>query len=505
MDRLFRRSALVRQKYLDRPYYQHKTITNACGWTTGVYSRTHLSDVSPSYDVKDIRNARLFADANRDHLLFIDETNDVLKFTEGGWVHAEIGDAENAAKDVVANDYNQSLALFKEDADSTKAKALLKHVNYSSTLPRIQAMIELSKSEVGMTVRLSDFDADPWVLGVQNGVLDLRKGELQPVSPGTLVSKRANVIYDPEATCPQFEKFLSAVQLDPNVRRLLQQLVGMWLCGKPNPQKLIFFYGLGANGKTTFIEVMAWLLGEYSKVIATEMLMQHQRSPQGPSPDIVALKGRRLVYCNEVEEGRRLAEARVKQLTGGDTLSGRVPYAKSDISFQPSHKLVMIGNHKPEIRGVDNGIWRRMMLIPFDQVIPAHYQDENLLDKLKQEGPGVLNWALAGLSDYRNNGLSIPAIISGATDAYRTDQDIIGECISDYCNVIAGASTDKGTLYKAYESWAKEHGHRACSQTKFTQRLIDRGYRLDAGRRKWCTLELNPEGLRASTSNTGVR
>lgn len=216
---------------------------------------------------------------------------------------------------------------------------------------------------------------------------------------------------------------------------------GIWLCGESNLQKLVFFCGLGANGKTTYIELMAWLLGDYSKRIATEMQMHHQRSSQGPSPDIVGLKGQRLIYCNEVEEGRRLAEARVKELTGGDTLSGRTPYAKADITFKPTHKLMMVGNHLPEVRDMSHGMRRRMLMIPFNQVIPDKSQDPNLLDKLKTEGSGILNWALAGLRDYQKNGLVIPKLIMSANDAYRTDQDIIGEWLTDHCNVVTGVIT----------------------------------------------------------------
>jgi putative DNA primase/helicase len=450
-------------------------------------------------DAKDILNGRLFAKANLNRLLFIHETGDLLIFSPPeGWVHAPIGEADRAAKNVVAGIASKAAETLKKDPNSPKVKELLTHAKYSSTLQRIEAMSKLAKSEPGMSVRLLDFDADPDLLGVLNGILDLRKGKLQQATPNMLVSKRANVIYDPEAACPLFDQFLVTVQPDPDVRRLLQQLSGIWLIGKSNLQKLTFFYGLGANGKTTFIEVLAWVLGDYSKVIATEMLMQHQRSPQGPSPDIVALKGRRLIYCNEVEEGRRLAEARVKEMTGGDTLSGRVPYAKADITFQPSHKLVMIGNHKPEVRGTDRGIWRRILLIPFDQVIADNAQDRELLDKLKKEGPGILNWALAGLRDYRKNGLCIPMVISSANDAYRTDQDIVGQWISDHCNAVKGATTAKGDLYKVYRAWMLVHGHQPLSQTKFTRKLSERGHGLDSGRRDITGLELNTEGERVA-------
>ena len=252
-------------------------------------------------------------------------------------------------------------------------------------------MIEMAKSEPGMTVRLSDFDDDPMLLGVANGVLDLRTGKLLPMSPDVLVSKRCNVAYDPAATCPRFVQFLKEVQPEKEMADFLLRLMGYCLTGDVSKQVFGFFYGHGANGKSVFIELMAWLLGDYARKIATDMLMHHQRNPQGPSPDIVSLKGLRLAFANETEEGRRLAEARVKDLTGGDTLTGRVPYGKADIAFRPTHKLFVVGNHKPEITDTSLGMWRRVRLIPFDQTIAEAKRDPKLLETLKGEGAGILN------------------------------------------------------------------------------------------------------------------
>ena len=207
------------------------------GW---VDPRKQIAAARTSEDKKDILNGRLFAKANRDRLLFIHESNDVLIFTAVGWVCAPICEADSAAKAVVADIANKAAELLKNDPDSSKAKELLSHAQYSSTLPHLKAMIELAKSEPGMSARLSAFDADPYLLGVQNGVLDLRKGVLQPVTPSTLVSKRASTEYQPKALCPQFDQFLLTVQPDPNVQRLLQQLAGNWLTGLSNLQKLIF-------------------------------------------------------------------------------------------------------------------------------------------------------------------------------------------------------------------------------------------------------------------------
>jgi putative DNA primase/helicase len=228
---------------------------------------------------------------------------------------------------------------------------------------------------------------------------------------------------------------------------------------------------------------MAWLLGDYAHKIPTEMLMHHQRNPQGPSPDIVSLKGRRFVYANETEEGRRLAEARVKDLTGGDTLTGRVPYGKADITFRPTHKLIVVGNHKPDITDTSFGMWRRVALVPFDVTIPQAKRDRNLLETLRRKSPGILNALLRGLRDWSSNGLRIPPKIEAVTAAYRDEQDILAGWIRESCVTGIAYSVRKSDLYANYVEWAKRSGHMPLSQGKLTRRLNDRGYTLAADKR----------------------
>jgi len=456
------------------------------GWTD-----PRLMDV---YDTKDIRNAKLFAEANRGALLFIIETGDVLSFGEAGWVKSSELVSVSGAKAVIKDMRIEASELFKQSHDNPKAIELNKHADYSSTAQRIQAMIELAKSEDGMSARLSAFDSDSNLLGLLNGVLNLKQRSLMPVNPSLLVSMRANVHFDPQAKCTLWKNFISEIQPDPEMQALMQQLSGIFLCGDSNLQKIIFLYGHGANGKSTFIEVLAWLLGDYTRRIATEMLMHHQRNPQGPSPDIVGLKGRRLVYCNEIEEGRHLAEARVKELTGGDTLSGRTPYAKEEVSFQPTHSLVMVGNHQPEIHDMSHGMWRRMLMVRFDQIIPDAKRDADLVNKLKAEASGILNWALDGYQSYKKSGLLIPSAVTKAIDVYKDEQDLIGEWINDHCVLNASAKTSKHDCYKAYQYWAKQRGQYPLAQGRFTTRLRDRGYSQDAGKRNLTGLELNQQG-----------
>jgi putative DNA primase/helicase len=431
----------------------------------------------------DVANGKVFASMWRGKLLFIHETCDVLTFAAQGWISSPPGEADRCAKNVLAKLRDEAAEQYKISADDPKTKRQMAHVERTSKFPTLRAMIEMAKSEDGMTCSLNEFDADPMHLGVANGVIDLHTGVLLPVAPNLLVSKRCSVDYDPATECPLFIVFLEVVQPEIEMREFLQRWAGYLLTGTVQEQKFAFLYGSGANGKSVLVELLAWLLGDYARKIATEMLMHHQRSPQGPSPDIVALKGSRFVYANETEEGRRLAESRVKDMTGGDTLTGRVPYGKADITFSPTHKLVVVGNHRPEITDNSHGMWRRVLLVPFDVTIPEVERDPQLLEKLKVEGSGILNWMLEGLRQWQRHGLKVPTKITGATAAYRDEMDIIGEWIADDCETGAGCAVSKAKAYKSYQDWALNNGHHPLAQCRFTRRLNERGYRLRPDKR----------------------
>jgi phage/plasmid primase, P4 family, C-terminal domain len=208
----------------------------------------------------------------------------------------------------------------------------------------------------------------------------------------------------------------------------------------------------------------------------------------------------RFAYASETEEGRKLAEARVKELTGSDTLTGRVLYARADITFSPTHKLILVGNHKPEIGDTSDGMWRRMCLVPFDVTIQPNQRDPKLLEKLKREGAGILNWALTGLQKYQQAGLAIPPKVDAATAAYRNDLDIIGDWINDHCNLSASLKMRKDEAYRAYQKWCIQNGHHYVAKQRFTRKLGERHYPLLPDKRTIGGLELNPAGAMAAQS-----
>lgn len=446
----------------------------------------------------DVTNGKIFARQNQGRVVFIYETGDLLLYEpERGYFGAPPGEADRRAKAVLGSLRDHAAEKYKTDPDSPHTRRLFAHIERSSRAPQIRAMVDMAKSEPGMTRRIIEFDRDPMLLGVINGVLDLRTRQLLSQSPDLLVLKRCGVAFNSGATALLWEKFLREVQPDSEAREFLQRFAGYLLTGSVEEQKFGFFYGLGMNGKSVVVEIFAHILGEYALKIPTEMLMRHQRSPQGPSPDIVALKGVRFAYANETEEGCKLAESKVKEMTGGDTLTGRVPYGTAAISFQPTHKLIMVGNHKPEISDVSYGMWRRVLLILFGVTIPPAQRDGQLLSKLKAEGHGILNWMLEGLRMWQKDGLKVPKKIEAATAAYQDEQDTLKEWLSEHCEVETGATVKKEDAYQAYRYWAQRNGHAPFAQTRLTRRLGERGYSLQKDRRAIVGIKLNREGRAA--------
>lgn len=442
-----------------------------------------LELVAPKEE-RDLLNGRIFARLYRGRMLRVDQTGDVLSFDpETGWRKA--GEGENAtrkaARETLAHMTEQAARLVTA-GDVEKSQRVIKHIAASSMIMRLDAMAAVAWTHDGMTTSASKLDDDENLLGVLNGVVELGKRSLRAFGPDDLTTKRAGVKFDPNAAAPQFEAFLERVQPRDDVRRLLQQIAGLTLWGKPGEQRLFFFHGGGANGKTTFVDALTSMLGTYAVSVPAEALMRQERSSQGPSPDTLRLLGARGAFTSEVREGR-LDEERVKLWTGGDMLSARPPHGRTYIDFAPSHTFVMTGNHRPAIHDASVGIWRRVTLIDWGIRIPQHEQDARLSERLRREGSGILNWALEGLRDYWKNGLVVPPSIQAATEQYRSDEDIIGQFISERCRVGPDLKCLTGNLFASYRNWSEGNGTRAATKHTFTRRLGDRGHRtVNSGR-----------------------
>jgi putative DNA primase/helicase len=306
---------------------------------------------------------------------------------------------------------------------------------------------------------------------VENGTIDLHTGELHPHKREDLITKLAPVEYDAEAVAPNFEAFLEQVLPSEELRRFVQRAIGYSLTGDVSEQVLLFMYGAGANGKSTLINAVLSMLGDYGMQAAPELLT----AKQGTHPtELADLQGARLAASVEVEDGRRLAESLVKQLTGGDRIKAR--FMRQDFfEFEPTHKVILAANHKPTIRGTDHAIWRRIKLIPFEVTIPKAKQDPRLFAKLRGELPGILAWAVRGCLEWQRDGLGEPEEVRKATEAYRAEMDVLAAYIDERCWLGANAEAQAKPLFDDYRSWCDANGERSESQRRFATRLAERG------------------------------
>lgn len=325
------------------------------------------------------------------------------------------------------------------------------------------------------------------LLPAANGTLDLRTAELRPHCREDRITRLVPIDVDPEARCPTWEAFVARVLPDEEVRSFVQRLAGYSLTGSTAEQILIFLYGQGRNGKSVFMETLADILGGYH----TATRIQTLSSTGGAIPnDVAALAGARMVTVSETPEGSRLNESLVKDLTGGDTITARF-LRREFFQFRPQFKLWVRGNHKPQIRGTDDGIWRRVMLIPFAVQIPEHEVDARLAEKLNQELPGILQWALRGCLDWQSVGLCAPTSVEAAVNAYRREMDLLGEFIRDCCCVSEGLSASASSIGLAYGTWCKQNGYEPMTATALGKALGQRGFRKEKrGTVRWIGLQL---------------
>jgi putative DNA primase/helicase len=415
----------------------------------------------------DLGNSERFIYRHGDDVLYCYAWGKFLVWTGRRWERDETGKLHRLAKATVRGIYQEAA----DTEDEKERKALADHAKRSEAEARIRAMLELAKSEV--PISSEDLDARPWFLNVQNGTIDLRTGNLHPHRQEDLMTKLAPVRYDPDAKAPTWMAFLERVLPAEDLRSFVQRAVGYSATGDTSEQCMFINHGGGANGKSTFQETIAVALGDYAMRAPTEMLLA--RRAGGIPNDIARLKGSRFVAASETEEGRRLAESLIKDLTGQDTITARFMRAEW-FDFKPTHKLWLSTNHKPEIRGTDAAIWRRIRLVPWVVTIPPAEQDKRLAAKLRDELPGILAWIVQGCLEWRREGLQPPDEVKRATGRYRAEMDVLAAFIDEECVVYERASATAKALYSAYREWCEENGEKPESQRRFGGRLKERGF-----------------------------
>ena len=436
--------------------------------------------VSAAYSVRetlnDTGNAARIARAADGKLMYCASTKFWYIWEGGHWQRDTDGAVTRFAMNVMHDIHKEARQAGAVD----EMKLLYTHAARSLNEASISAAILLYKSFKGVSVSASALDADPMLLGVRNGVVDLRTGKLREAQRTDLVTKIINVPYNETATCPTWCAFIDSIFCgDRDLADYVQRAIGYTLTGKTSEQVYFFLYGKGANGKSVLLRVMFELLGVYASQVQPEVLMS--KPTGGATPEIAGLVGCRAVFANEISEGARLSEALVKSVTGGDAITARVLYG-APFTYTPQFKLWMAGNHKPVIRGDDHGIWRRTVLIPFERTFSGDERDEKLLDKLRAEYEGVMRWAIEGCLLWQKHGLNPPKVITQQVDAYRSDMDTLQHWIDEVCDVTPSAKIRANAAYTSYQNWCRENGHGLVSNVRFAQRLSDRGYRKEKTR-----------------------
>lgn len=374
--------------------------------------------------------------------------------------------AQRFAKETARSIYKE--ALKKEDDERPR---FVKWALACESRERRNAMVALASYEKSVRIDAADaLDTDPFAFNVHNGTIDLRTGRLREHQREDLITKLSPVVYDVTATCPMWIKFLNEV-LGGNrdLISYIQHAVGYSLTGSVSGDALFFAHGNGQNGKSTFAETIMELCGEYAKAAPPELLIA-KKNDAHPT-ELADLFGARLVVAQEVEDDQRFAEAKIKRLTGKDRIKGRF-MGKDFIEFKPTHKLWLCANHKPEIRGTDLAIWRRIKLLPFTVTITK--KDEKLPAKLLTELPGILNWAIEGCLAWQAHGLQEPPAVVDATNAYRKDMDNVGKFIDECCTFDASARTSAKDLYAEYKRWVESRGDLKLSQKRLGDKLAER-------------------------------
>lgn len=489
MDRIFRRSGLFRPKW-DRAQsgstYGAITIQKAIAGTTQVYSpemdETKVvigadgtkTQTTPrkEYPHNDTGNANRFVDLFGANLRYSYQNRQWLFWDGKKWQEDFVGEIKKLADLCIQDMIKQA---FEYD-DEEKKDALLKWANKTASSKVKTAMITEAQHLGNIPVLMEQFDRHPDLLNCQNGIINLRNGELMPHDPNAMMTKISFCEYDPDPDKKpvRWLQFLDEItDGDKELQRYIQKAVGYSLTGSIREQCMFFCYGTGQNGKTTFLDVISNIMGTYASHAQPETVMLNSKQGNSAMTDIARLKGARFVTTVEPNEGVKLNEGLIKQLTGGDKVTARFLYCR-EFEFVPEFKLWLGANHKPVIRGTDIGIWRRIRLIPFTVQIPDSKVDKGLKHKLKAELPQILRWAVEGCLMWLREGLDVPETVKKATEEYREEMDILAQFCETCIETDYGARTKASEIYDAYCHWTDENNEYKMSNTRFGKEFAKR-------------------------------
>lgn len=491
MDRIFRSSGLMREKWEERRganTYGQMTISKACMGCTEVYNPAkHDKDTELAFAV--FKNGQMGVATPREHYDLTDTGNAHRMYDKFGhiirysynrkkwyywdgktWRLDESGEIKKLA-DIICDDIKQE--AFMEQDEDMQVKTL-KWANRTASSNAKEAMIKECQHLDVIPISANALDSYTDFFNCQNGIINLRNGELIPHDSSFMMSKIAMCDYDVSDKKPtMWLKFLDDVTNgNKSLQEYIQKCVGYSLSGSNREQCAYFLYGMGNNGKSTFLDTIADMLGDYAANTQPETIMMKKFGGEGANSDIARLKSTRYVTCEEPTEGVRLNEGLLKQLTGGSKITCRFLYGE-EFEYTPEFKIWVATNHKPVIRGTDVGIWRRIKLIPFEVNIPADKVDKNLKYKLRKEMPQILHWAVEGCIKWQREGMIEPECVQEAVKEYKNEMDLLAGFIEDTI-IIDYTCTEKimaKDLFAMYIKWAKANNEYEMTSKKFFKEI----------------------------------
>lgn len=490
MDSIFRQSNLMRPKWDEKhgkTTYGVATLNKAINETRDVFNRrkeplkynfefanqTEKKKDTPPRSWDDTGNADRFMDHYGELVKYSFTDKTWMVYNGSYWSVDDTGQIHSLVDRVVDDMKNEKLVV-PPNSDLSPDKAETKfhdHIKKARSNAGKKAMMDELKHRV--PVLHGEFDSDKTLLNVANGFVDLTSGILRDHDINKLFSRQAAVEYTDTIDAPEWTQFLNQIfNNDKELIDYVQKAVGYSLTGSTKEQVMFILYGNGRNGKSIFIDTIADTLGNYARSMQADSIMV-KPNKSSVNSDIARLEGARLVTSSEPNAGLKLDEGLIKQLTGGDTVTARYLYGK-EFEFKPEFKLWLATNHKPIIQGTDDGIWRRLMLIPFAVKIPDDKVDKDLKYKLQREEIGILNWAVEGALRWQREGLNPPSSVLKASNSYRSEMDILASFIDDQCEVVTGVTVRANDLYQRYKHWATNNTEYLMSATKFGREFSKR-------------------------------
>lgn len=494
IDRIFRSSGLMRPKWDEKrgnATYGAMTIGKAIATCTNVYEPKQYEDdtalafavfedgrmgmqVPPkSYDMTDTGNAHRLMDKFGMIIRYSYNRKKWMYWNGKVWCIDDSGEIKKLA-DIICDDIKRE--GFAEQDEKTQMD-LLKWATRTSSSKGKESMIKECQHLEGIPVSPDDFDVYPDYLNCQNGIVNLRNGELIPHDSSFMMSKICFSEYDPSGKQPRmWLKFLNDVTGgDKEIQEYIQKCVGYSLSGSTREQCAYFLYGMGNNGKSTFLDTIADMLGGYASNAQPETIMMKKWGNEGANSDIARLKSARFVTSEEPTEGVRLNEGLLKQLTGGSKVTCRFLYG-DEFEYLPEFKIWIATNHKPVVRGMDYGIWRRIKLIPFEVNIPKEKVDKMMKYRLRKEFPQILHWAVQGCIKWQKEGMNEPEKVQIAVKEYKQEMDLLAgfmeQCVEiDYDS---GERIMASDLFRAYTKWAKQNNEYEMSSKKFFKDIANK-------------------------------